>query len=371
LEKKKTIVISAINLRSGGTLTVLRDCLTYISQSEIAKKYRVIALVHKRELADYSDIEYMEFPRSSKHWVYRLFYEYIYFYTLSCKLKPYLWLSLHDMTPNVKTEKQAVYMHNPSIVNKIKRTDFRFGKTYVLFSLLYKFLYKINIRKNDYCIVQQSWFKNVCSQKLGVPEIRFIIARPNVNNFEVRLESFDRKPCKNFFYPSLSRPFKNFETVCKAADILSNRGVNDFQVVITINGTENSYSKWIKSQYKDNPNIIFAGLLNKEEMHKQYEKTDCLLFPSRLETWGLPISEFVPFNRPMIIADELYAHETSEGASAVAYYETNNATALADLMEEAIIGHWTNFAPQGRMTLSPPFARNYDELFKILLTEGE
>ena len=48
---KKTIVVSAVSLRKGGTLTILRDCLCYLSTLAVDGHYRIIALVHKRELA--------------------------------------------------------------------------------------------------------------------------------------------------------------------------------------------------------------------------------------------------------------------------------------------------------------------------------
>ena len=44
---KKTIVVSAVSLRKGGTLTILRDCLCYLSTLAVDGHYRIIALVHK------------------------------------------------------------------------------------------------------------------------------------------------------------------------------------------------------------------------------------------------------------------------------------------------------------------------------------
>ena len=41
---KKLIVISAINLRSGGPLTILHDFLNYLDIS-VASSYKIIALI--------------------------------------------------------------------------------------------------------------------------------------------------------------------------------------------------------------------------------------------------------------------------------------------------------------------------------------
>ena len=42
----KTIVVSAVNIRKGGTLTILRNCLEYLSGLAQSGNYRVVALVH-------------------------------------------------------------------------------------------------------------------------------------------------------------------------------------------------------------------------------------------------------------------------------------------------------------------------------------
>ncbi len=61
-KRMKQIVISAVNLRKGGTLTILRQCLAFLSEWAPVHGYQVTALVHKRELADYPHIHYIELP---------------------------------------------------------------------------------------------------------------------------------------------------------------------------------------------------------------------------------------------------------------------------------------------------------------------
>ena len=92
--EKQSIVISAVNVTDGGPLTILQECLRSLSESPIAQKYKIIALVHSKNKCYYNHIEYIEIPRSKKQWIFRIYYEYIYFKKLSKKIKPYLWLSL-------------------------------------------------------------------------------------------------------------------------------------------------------------------------------------------------------------------------------------------------------------------------------------
>ena len=112
--KNQLIVVSAVNLRKGGTLTILRECLQTLSKMADENALRVVALVHRKELADYPGIEYIELPWSVNGWMKRLWCEYVTMYGISKKLGDIdLWFSLHDTTPRVKAKRQAVYCHNP------------------------------------------------------------------------------------------------------------------------------------------------------------------------------------------------------------------------------------------------------------------
>ena len=52
----KTVVVSAVNIRKGGTLTILRDCLEYLSGLAQTGEWKVVALVHDRSLCEYPSI---------------------------------------------------------------------------------------------------------------------------------------------------------------------------------------------------------------------------------------------------------------------------------------------------------------------------
>ena len=131
---KKTIVVSAVSLRKGGTLTILRDCLCYLSTLAVDGHYRIIALVHKRELADYPGIRYIEMPDIIKGWSRRLWCEYVTMNRISVRIAPvYLWLSLHDTTPRVRAERQVVYCQTSFPFYKWNWRDFRFDYKIVLF----------------------------------------------------------------------------------------------------------------------------------------------------------------------------------------------------------------------------------------------
>lgn len=236
----------------------------------------------------FENIEFREFPLAKRNWFFRMYYEYIGFNKVSKSLKPKLWLSLHDMSPIVTAERKAVYCHNSTPFYHVKLNQIRYSYKLYLFSVFYKYIYRINIKSNTYVIVQQQWLRNAFAEMYKLDKHKIIVSYPCELPQEKKLTMHFPSLSPLFFFPSLSRPFKNFEIICKAADLLIQRGITNFKVVLTINGSEDLYSKEIVGRYRRNQNIDFCGRLSYSDVCETYLKSTCLIFPSKLETWGLP-----------------------------------------------------------------------------------
>lgn len=354
-----------MNIRKGGTLTVLRDCLRYLSSQP---QWHVTALVHDRMLCDYPGIHYVEIPWSVKGWGRRLWCEYVTMKRISRRLPDTdLWFSLHDTTPRVKAGRQAVYCHTSFPFMKPAARDIWMDAKIPLFTLLTRFAYQINVKKNAYLVVQADWMRNGLSRLIRFPKERIIVSPPAFSAPSLQ-DSSAAEACPIFLYPSTPDCHKNFETLCMAARQLEIRGWEGrFKVVITMKGTENRYAQWLKDRYGKLRSVDFHGFMAKEELYAYYEKSACLVFPSRIETWGLPISEFLPLGKPMILADLPYAHETAAGARKVAFFDVKDVFSLALRMEEVIKGEWGRWGDVESSRPQEPFADGWDSLFQNLL----
>jgi glycosyltransferase involved in cell wall biosynthesis len=374
---KKNIVISGINLFEGGPLSVIRDCLTFLNESNYLNQYNFIALVHKKKLfdkAEYANIKFIEFPKSRKSYLYRLYYEYFYFNKLSKKNNVCFWLSLHDITPRIHHKiPQAVYCHCPAPFNKIVLKNIYLNPTLFFFSLFYKYLYQINLKKNKFVIVQQLWIKNWFKETFELNEKQIIISQPEIQdvtsnylNKIVTQEGGINNSEKIFFYPTFPRPFKNVEVICDAIQLVLHQKHQDFILIITFDGSENKYSEKIVKKFKHIDNIKFIGLIKREEVYEYYSKCDALIFPSKLETWGLPVSEFKQFNKPMLVANLPYAKETVGNYDLVRFFDPNNAVQLSELIinliEDKLVLHKTQ-----EIKYPKPFVNGWVALFDILL----
>jgi glycosyltransferase involved in cell wall biosynthesis len=210
--------------------------------------------------------------------------------------------------------------------------------------------------------------KNKFAEMFNLDKEKIIISFPEIPKIPVeflRLNFKKDSDKKVFFFPTFPRPFKNIAVICEACQILA-RELNDFEVVITIDGTENKYAKSVVDKYQNIKNITFIGLIKREEVYQYYAKSDCLIFPSRLETWGLPISEYKQFNKPMIVADLPYARETVGTYEYVNFFKHDDATELSVLMRD-LLTNKSNFEQTIPVKYEEPFAQNWKELFEILL----
>lgn len=375
-ENRQTLVVSAVNFYEGGPLSLLNDCLMYLNcNNELISKYKILALVHKKELfpiRKLSNISFIEIPSSRKSYIHRFYFEYLYFKKFAKENNVNFWLSLHDITPNVGNINQAVYCHNPSIFNEFYLRDIFVQPTLSLFKMFYKYVYKINIKRNRYVIVQQNWIKEKFCEVFGLSPDKIIVAPPQVPvipDIYLNLSKAAEREETVFFFPTYPRSFKNIEVICEAVKVLNRKKVGNFTVMLTIDGTENKYAELVYKTYKNEPNLSFIGLLSRDEVYKKYADTDCLIFPSKLETWGLPISEFKQYNKPILVADLPYAKETIGKYDKVKFFQATDADELANYMENIILKAHKILEKTEAVVYQQPVAENWDELFFTLLNK--
>lgn len=365
----RTIVVSAINIRKGGTLTILKNCLEYLSGLARYDGFRIVALVHRKELAEYSGIEYIEMPDAIKSWGKRLWCEYVTMYRISQSLSPVsLWLSLHDTTPRVVAERQAVYCQTSFPFLRWQLKDILFDYKIVMFALFARFIYRLNIQKNNYLIVQAEWLRKGFSQMFGLPESKFIVAPPEIQTNIQRSYTYSKNKVYTFLFAATPDCHKNFELICRAAQRLEKAlGENRFEVIFTIDGTENKYARWIYKKWGHLASLKFPGFMSRNDLFAAYEKVDCLIFPSRIETWGLPISEFAQLGKPMLLADLPYAHETAAGSRQTAFFNPVEPDDLMMKMKRLLSSDISFLNEINAAQMTTLSVQSWKDLFEFLL----
>jgi glycosyltransferase involved in cell wall biosynthesis len=173
-----------------------------------------------------------------------------------------------------------------------------------------------------------------------------------------------------FFYPAYPRTFKNIEQILNAVRMLEHGGFDQFEVWLTMDGTENRYAADLRKQFSRLTTVKWLGLLPRSEVLCLYARADCLVFPSKLETWGMPITEFKATGKPILAAELPYAHETVGEYKQAAFFNIESDPELAAMMKQAALGE-PIFRPAKEQPIASPFSRNWEELWKILLTPAD
>ena len=368
----KVIVLSGINLFEGGPLSVYHDFLRNMIGQGYHKKNKIIAFVHKKELfnefIEYDNINFIELPESRTSYIFRLWYEFVYFYFFSKKRSIDIWISLHDITPNVVADKRYVYCHNPSPFMEKNLRNFKYSYKTSLFSLFYKYLYRINIKRNTDVIVQHDWIREKFKEFYNIENV--IVAKPSMDFDVVTYITGDKAGNKEkikFIYPAYPRVFKNIEVICSACLNLEERNITGFEVLLTIDGTENNYSREIFEKYKDLSNLNFIGLQPRKNIFQLYDEVDYLIFPSKLETWGLPISEFKITDKPIILADLPYAHETLGTYHSSCFFNPNKPEELELIIENILKGDQSQFKKTFEQKIEEPYCPDWNALLEMIL----
>jgi glycosyltransferase involved in cell wall biosynthesis len=366
---KALTVVSAINIFKGGSLTIAREFLKELDHVKNGGdcNFTVIVFCHACDL--YKDLDlkrtrFIEKPLSRKNWMIRLLYEYVWFWFWSYKKDVDLWVSLHDITPNVNARRQYVYCHNPAPFYS-GGSVWRYEPSFELFRRFYKYLYQINIHRNEGVIVQQQWLREEFINRYKIEPGKVIVALPERRSGQV-LDKFHQRDVNKPFliiYPALPRPFKNFEVLLEAMILLGSFAI---KLIVTIGGRENRYARNLYKRYKFLKSVEFAGFMDHSEIMRLHGKADAMVFPSKLETWGLPMSEFKCSGKPILAANLPYAHETLLDYAHKYYFEPDDHVGLANLIKTLCDG---SLPPQPRpetLEYDRPMAKNWRELLGLM-----
>jgi glycosyltransferase involved in cell wall biosynthesis len=106
------------------------------------------------------------------------------------------------------------------------------------------------------------------------------------------------------------------------------------------------------------------------EVMRLYGEADCLIFPSKLETWGMPITEFKTTGKPILAANLPYAHETVANYDKAAFFDTEDVEELVQLMWKASVGEQV-FQSVEQKPIAPPYSHDWKTLWNILLHPDE
>lgn len=329
------IMVFDVPAEESGALSILQDFYNEITLFE-AEKIEWFFILSKPQLPERSNIKILRFPWIKKSWFHRLYFDYVIAPKLIKEYKVDKVISLQNMIiPRVHIE-QTLYVHNPMPFTEYRFTLIGNPKFWIYQNIIGRMIKK-SILQADKVIVQTNWMRQSFIESYGLSADRVFRIAPKIKT-EVKkpfsVENLKRKI--TFFYPANDYIYKNHKTILQACEILGQKGTQNYQVIFTLNGNESPHIRKIyeQAQIKNLP-IDFLGKLTRDQVFDLYSRT-VLIFPSYIETFGLPLLEARMHQCIILASDTVFSREILAGYENSYFFDPFKPEILANLMADLI-----------------------------------
>lgn len=307
-----TILVYDVHASESGALAILNDFYNQIIAYK-DKSIKWVFIVSTPKYQNFDNIIVERYPWVKKGWFYRYYFNKITTRSILDRYKPDKVFSLQNEGITFFNKEQIVYLHLPFILTDHKFRLKEDGKTLWLYqNVLSKIIFK-SLRRVNCTIVQTQWMKNALVNKAHVAKERIEILEPDITSNKIGLFLDSPENRKSFFYPATAFSYKNHKTLFKAIKYAQDRGLTKYEVLLTIKSDENRYAKKLYSYVKrHNLNVIFGGPIPRDKVFKKYTNS-ILLFPSYVESFGLPLLEARMTGTFIVASDTPYCREILNG----------------------------------------------------------
>jgi len=349
------IMVFDVPAESGGALTILENFYEEINKGNDDIEW--IFVLSTPDLKNTNKVKVLNYKWIKKSWFLRLFFDYFIAPIIVKRNSPDKIFSLQNMLIKNTEVEQILYVHQALPFSDVKFSLFENPILWIYQNIIGKSIYK-SIKKADKVIVQMNWFAQKCEEKVAgsLKKISVVPPKVTIDDTLIKEIKVDNKSTNiKFFFPAGPYIYKNHNVILKACEELNKRGIYNYLVTFTISDNENLIVKdLINKKEKLNLPLKFVGHLDKKSLYEEYLNS-ILLFPSYIETFGLPLLEMKIFNRRIISADTKFSREMLKHYELVDYFQHADFLTLADLMEKYIENSCEN-----KEKLSLKFLNEYD-----------
>ncbi|OKP98167.1 glycosyltransferase [Paenibacillus sp. P46E] len=338
---KNIVFVNNPAATSGGALTILKQFIQQVAQKNKNISFYIFCssddlIVYERE-----NIKIIVLS-STKNWMYRMYWDYIGLkrWSINNKIFPSMIISLQNTgVYNFKRVPQVIYLHQSfPYYREYTWSLFKSEeRAYWFYRNVYKHLIHLSLTKQTKIIVQSNWLKKRVSNihNLNVNDI-FVI-KPHIEAFDKQTQ--DDSYESFMFFPASGQLYKNHEILIRALSIIKQKYQMEVPIVFTLS-RKSQYSihlSALASQLGVDNLIDFVGDLSYEEVLEYFRKSRLVVFPSYIETFGLPLVEAASFKKPIIASDLEYAREALEGYTGVEFVRYNNSNEWAEAISNNLL----------------------------------
>lgn len=328
------IMVFDVPAESGGALSVLQDFYHDIATSN-DQSINWIFVLSTPSLKETANIRVLKFPWIKKSWGHRFYFDQCIAHKLVKQYEVDKVISLQNVAiPHVNCE-QILYVHQ-----SLPFVDYRFSfkenkLLWVYQNIIGRFIMN-SIKKAQHIIVQTEWMKTACIEKTNINSNNIEVLPPNIN---IEIKGYfepNERSLSTFFYPANGAVYKNHQIIVDACRKLKSLIDVKYDIIFTLNGDENKHIEELYRQVQEEQlPIRFEGTKSREEVFDLYTKS-ILLFPSYIETFGLPLLEARIHKGIIIAADLPFAHEILDGYENAYLFDTFHSEDVVKLLKSVL-----------------------------------
>ena len=315
------IVVNDIAASKGGAMTVLKDFYQCVKENDRENEW--IFLLSDKYLEETENIKVITLPEIKKSGFKKLIFDFFTGKKFIKSLEPDVVFSMQNIITFGLKVPQVIYMHQSIPFQSVKNFSFFKGseRKIAVIQHLIGFIIKMSIKRADKTIVQTRWMREAVLQKCKITEDKIVNILPTVKDVAsiVKREDFDKN---RFFYPTAPAMYKNNAAVFAADKILREEGI-EHKIVLTL-PPEKSVGQ-----------VECVGRLPYEQVLTEYSKST-LIFPSYIETIGLPLAEARAVGSIVLASDCPFCREVLEGYENAYFFKYDDHGELVRLMKAVI-----------------------------------
>lgn len=309
------IIVSAAALRTSGALTIYKQFVTQLPGFVKDNNYYVF-VDKSMPVPKISGVEYIivDVCGCIKR---QMFDWYLCAKILKKKgIEPDVVVSLQNTAVKCLRQcKQVLYYHQPlpfysqkwNLLKKKERTPF-------FYKYVYPYFVKASLTKEIQVVVQIPFIKKEFCKRFHVPFKNVYVLFPDIEKINLDIiEARDwQSNKKHFIYPAAGSSYKKHVTIVESLRIIQQTNPIALENILIhftlgINDIPELYA--LIKQYNLIENFDFIGTVSHEELLSMYKGSAALLFPSIIETLGLPLLEAAAFGLPILVSDLDYSRE--------------------------------------------------------------
>ena len=325
----------AVKRDSGGVYTVLESVYKSASANNGADSYTF--LLGDVAFNDNHNVKVIKNMAMQKSYLRRIFFDWFSGAAIISKSKPDVYISMQNTAQiGLKKIPQFTYLHQPLPFQRTKKFSIfkKKERKMAFYQYVVGALIKGSLKfSNTKVIVQSQWLKNeLVVRGLAKPNDIFV-SFPKVKKIsQIYQEQIVETEKVVFFFPSTAMVYKNHKVILEALSLLPKDIKRKIQIIFTLTESELINLTEIKSIPEE---IVLTGRVNKQEVAEILSRS-ILIFPSYIETFGLPILEAKQIERPLIVADVPVLRESVSDYEDVQYFNPFDSRHLANIISDFV-----------------------------------